>query len=251
MKLNVLGKALVISTVATTLLMAGKFETNLESLLKEKTKMEVKVVEKKGLEDIKGLNIVIIESTQNAQRFPIFANEDGTSVIGFSNLYFTKNSKSEESVKSMIDKIQAYNEKSKEGDLIKLFDSIPDEGYVDFKGGGDKVTVVVTDPECPYCRRELDSIEDKLKETSLRLVIAPVHGKSAFIKGQLIYDETKKAKSNKEKIEIFRKYFDKDYKLTDEQNKIDPKIVNENAQKIFSSGLVKGVPFLFVMPSKK
>lgn len=251
MGIKFLSRTVLISAVVTSLAYADKFSDNLEKLIKEKTQMEVKVIDKKPLKDISGLNIVTIHSMQNNQRFPIFANSDGTSVIGYSNLYFTQEKSSEESVQKALNDIQAYNDQSKEKDLETLFSSFGDEYYVTLKGKSDKVTIVVTDPECPYCRKELANVEEKLKETTLKLIIAPVHGKSAFIKGQLILDESKKAKNNKEKIEIFKKYFDENYKLTDKQNSIEPELVNESAKKIFASGLVRGVPFLFEMPTKK
>ncbi|RQD67465.1 DsbA family protein [Campylobacter hepaticus] len=71
---------------------------------------------------------------------------------------------------------------------------------------------VFTDPECPYCRDHLARIEDDLKNYQVNYILTPIHGKSAFEKSALIYKETKKAKSDKEKIAILNKYYDPDIK---------------------------------------
>ncbi|TQR34405.1 hypothetical protein DMB92_00090 [Campylobacter sp. MIT 99-7217] len=67
---------------------------------------------------------------------------------------------------------------------------------------------VFSDPECPYCRQHLANIEAELKTHQIDFVFTPVHDKSAFEKSALIYKESKNAKSDAEKIAIFRKYFD-------------------------------------------
>ncbi|MDX2323703.1 DsbA family protein [Campylobacter hepaticus] len=71
---------------------------------------------------------------------------------------------------------------------------------------------VFTDPECPYCRDHLARIEDDLKNYQVNYILTPIHGKSAFEKSALIYKETKKVKSDKEKIVILNKYYDPDIK---------------------------------------
>lgn len=80
---------------------------------------------------------------------------------------------------------------------------------------GDKnkpLRYVFTDPECPYCRAHLAKIEEELKTHQLKLILTPVHARSAFEKSALIYKESKNAKTDKEKIAILRKYFDENIK---------------------------------------
>ena len=80
---------------------------------------------------------------------------------------------------------------------------------------GDKnkpLRYVFTDPECPYCREHLKNIERELKNYQLKLILTPVHARSAFEKSALIYKECAKAKTDKEKIAILRKYYDENIK---------------------------------------
>ncbi|MCX2683183.1 thioredoxin fold domain-containing protein [Campylobacter sp. MIT 21-1685] len=71
---------------------------------------------------------------------------------------------------------------------------------------------VFSDPECPYCRQHLANITEELKNYQVNYILTPVHGRSAFEKSALIYKESKKAKSDKEKIAILNKYYNPDIK---------------------------------------
>ncbi|MBS9778963.1 MAG: histidine kinase [Campylobacteraceae bacterium] len=104
--------------------------------------------------------------------------------------------------------------------------------------------VIFTDPECPYCRRELKDIENRLKTNNVKLLITTVHGKSSLQKAHLIYDGIKKAKGDDEKIKIMRKYYASDVNLTNE--KIDDKRVEQmdSLRKKYLKEAIKGVPFI-------
>lgn len=239
-------KSVAIISVAASIAFAAPnttFNKNVENIIKEKMGTDVKVVSSKEMGGQKGVKFVIIEMKEG-QRVPMFTSIDGNVIIGFSNLFLTNDKASEESLKKSMDELQEANNKAKEAGVLKLFKTIPETSVLTLKGGSKKTLMVVTDPECPYCRKELEGIREKLKEATLKLVFAPVHDKSAFIKAQLILDEAKNAKNSEEVIAILNKYFDEKYQLTDEQKKVDPKAIEESAKTIFSSGLIRGVPYI-------
>lgn len=66
---------------------------------------------------------------------------------------------------------------------------------------------VFSDPECPFCRQHLASIEEELKDYQINFVLTSVHGESAFKKVAQIYKEAKNAQNDKAKIAILRKYY--------------------------------------------
>lgn len=109
----------------------------------------------------------------------------------------------------------------------------------------DKETLVVfSDPECPYCRAELENIEARLEGANLRLILTSVHDKTALEKSYLIYQEVAKAKNDAEKIAILRKYFDEDLKAV-ETDVSDEEIASmEKLRRKYLEGGLKGVPFL-------
>lgn len=86
---------------------------------------------------------------------------------------------------------------------------------------------VFSDPECPFCREQLEQIKDELKNYQINYILTPVHGKSAFEKSALIYKESKKAKSDDEKIAILKKYYDPNIKSY-------PKVSDAELKQIFS-----------------
>lgn len=222
---------------------AGGFEDNLKDLIKDKMKINVLIVDSTPVKGIKGLRIVTFEDTAKKQRFPMLTDIQGKTVISFQG-FVSENKETENSLSSAFAKIQEYNEKGKNEQLDKLFASIPEKNMITLSNGKKRTLYVVSDPECPYCRKELEEIEKRLEEANLKIIIAPVHGKSSYIKGELIYEAAKRAKSNKEIIAAMKKYFDKGYKLTAPEEKVDPKIIQENAQIVFSTGLIRGVPFI-------
>ena len=103
--------------------------------------------------------------------------------------------------------------------------------------------VVFTDPECPYCRQELEKIEERLKVNNIKLIFTPVHDRSSLEKSVLIYNETAKAKTDAEKIKITRKYYDENVKYDQKISDAEVKRIEDLKLKYFGAG-IKGVPFM-------
>ena len=156
----------------------------------------------------------------------------------------------DEIVQNAIKEIQNFNETAKGKKLNEIFKSIPENRYVNLKSTGNnvkKTLVVVTDPECPYCRNEMKTIEEKLKDHHIKIILAPVGARTAFVKSQIAMDKIKEAKSDKEKISILREVYADSYKIPENLRNQPTKLIDENAEKIYSSGLIRGVPFVFEM----
>ncbi|MDD3324851.1 MAG: thioredoxin fold domain-containing protein [Sulfurospirillaceae bacterium] len=101
--------------------------------------------------------------------------------------------------------------------------------------------VVFTDPECPFCKQELESIENKLKTYNIKMIFTPVHQKTSLEKSYLIYKQTATLTDTAKKIAVVKKYFnaDADQKVTDaEVEKM------ENLRRKYLSAGLKGVPFV-------
>jgi len=100
--------------------------------------------------------------------------------------------------------------------------------------------VIFSDPECPFCKKELKNIEKELKKYNIKMILTPVHERSALEKSYLIYQDIKKAKTDKEKIKVIRKYFnsDIDEKVADK----DVKKIDNLRKKYFKAG-INGTPY--------
>ncbi|WP_267524564.1 thioredoxin domain-containing protein [Campylobacter sp. MG1] len=69
-------------------------------------------------------------------------------------------------------------------------------------------TVVFSDPDCPWCRKHLETIEDSLKDNDIIFVLTPLPmHKTALSKTLHILEEVKTAKSDSDKLKIIRKYY--------------------------------------------
>lgn len=131
--------------------------------------------------------------------------------------------------------------------LGKLIKSMPKDSIISIGNDKNKETkYLFTDPDCPYCRQDLELIEAKLKSVNLKIILAPVssHGIPAIKKSIAILNEAKNAKNDAAKIKILRKYF--------APNAKEPKMIAQEeidkfkaqVDKIFTTGAVRGVPAL-------
>lgn len=102
-----------------------------------------------------------------------------------------------------------------------------------------KTLVKFTDPECPFCQKEIAKIEEKLKNYNLRLIFTPVYGKSSLKKSALIYRQTSIATTLEQKVQIVKKYFSSN--VDEEVSEEEIERIDALRKKYFSAGL-RGVP---------
>lgn len=205
---------------------------------------DMKVVSVNKLKSIQGLNVVIFKNKQG-QAAPVYASEDGKSFLAISNYYYFNDKEDTDLLSRVFEEVESINKQSAAKDADLLFDSLPKEAFILIKSKEktDNLLTIVTDPDCPYCRNELKGIKNRLKNSNVRMVFAPVHDEKAYIKSALILKETKSLKpSDADKIiAVFEKYY-QDIDVSNET--VDTKFVHDNANKIFESGLIRGVPYI-------
>ena len=129
--------------------------------------------------------------------------------------------------------------------ISKAYKSEKKENIITLGSDSKKPTIVMfSDPECPYCRAELDRIEATLKESNVNVILTPVHGVSSLQKSFLIYKDAAGAKTDSDKIQILRKYYASDYTVADgavsEEN---VKTMDELRKKYAAAG-VRSVPYI-------
>lgn len=103
--------------------------------------------------------------------------------------------------------------------------------------------LIITDPECPYCRAELKKMRADKDKVNYKVVLASVHGKTGFEKIHLIYKEMKNAKTDSEKFAILDKYYAPDVKIDSKVSDEDIENAAKIGEKYFNAGL-RGVPFV-------
>lgn len=221
----------------------SNFDDNFKKTIKEVADINIEVYSKKELKSFP--SYFVIGKTSGGDIFPVIANKDGKYFIGMSNVLHL-NEEDSNTIKQELNKAKMEQEKKGRAVLDKLFSSFKESDYVLLEGNSKNLPtqIVVSDPDCPYCRKHLEEIEETLKTANVKFIFAPVHERASFVKSQLIMNETKKLKSTKEKLEVFRKYY-KDIKLSKKELDTNTSQVDRNTRKIFDSGAVRGVPFIY------
>jgi thiol:disulfide interchange protein DsbC len=237
--------SLLATCLASTLWATDSANNTLVESLSTITKgAPVRVVERIPIEGFDAMDLVLVEDVRRGELFPVYSSKDGKYFIGFSPLY-NFGEKGNSVVDLKIKTLSAKNAAAKKGKAKEVLLSLSPDSFIELKSIAPdaKTMIVATDPECPYCAKELERIEQRLLTHNIRLVFTPVKGKNAIIKSALIMRDFKTATTTEEQIAVLRKYFG-GYELTEQDRAIDSSFVEENSRKVFSSGAVQGVPFM-------
>ncbi len=191
--------------------------------------VKLAVTSRVAIDDIKGMDYVSLDISDGSrvQKISVFTQGD----LIFPDVISVNGG----SIKKKLDKQKLIKE------LSNIYKTEDKENILVLGNDPKKETLVeFTDPECPFCGKEVAKIDKKLETYNLRYIFTPVHGKSSLEKSSLIYKQAGAAKSIEEKVKILKKYYngDVDEKVTDEEV---AKIENIR-KKYFAVGL-KGVPF--------
>lgn len=132
-------------------------------------------------------------------------------------------------LQGVIEKIAAIYKKEDPKNIITIGTDPQKETLVEF-----------SDPECPFCTKELANIEEKLDKYNLKIIFTPVHDRSALEKSLIIYEQSKSLTDAGEIIKIMRKYFTTEPVAGQSDERVAQ--METLRQKYFNAGL-KGVPF--------
>lgn len=191
--------------------------------------VQVEVTSRVSIDNLKGMDYVSLSVSNGTrvQKISVFTQGD----LIFPDVINVNSG----SIKDKLDKQKLIKE------LSSLYKNEDKQNILVLGNDPKKETLIkFTDPECPFCRREVAQIEEKLKTYNLKYIFTPVHGKTSLEKSILIYKQAKKAKTLDEKIKIVKKYFtgNVDANVTDKE----VARVEATRKKYFAAGL-KGVPF--------
>ncbi len=195
--------------------------------------ISVEVVERHSVEGVAGMDFVTLNLSDGtrAQKLSIFTKDD----LIFPDVISIKQGGS---IKEMMEMAELQKKMS------VLYKKEDKKNILSIGNDAKKETIVIfTDPECPYCRQELDGIEERLKTNNVKIIFTPVHERSSLEKSVLIYNEAAKAKNDAEKIKIMRKYYDENVKYDQKVSDAEVARIEELKSKYFGAG-VKGVPFI-------
>lgn len=193
--------------------------------------IQVSITKNESIKGIKGYELVNIHLSNGVQ------SQD---IVMFSkdNLLFPEiiDLNTKQALKQNIEK-KAQNKK-----LKNVYSHEDSKNIINIGNDPKKENLVIfSDPECPWCRKELAEIESRLQNYNVKMILTPVHGKSSLEKAYLIYKNINTAKTDADKIKLIRKYYDKNVDISKE------KVTDDNVAQISQliqkySGTYRGVP---------
>lgn len=193
--------------------------------------IEIKVTSRVNIKNIEGMDYVTLLASdgQRAQEISVFTKD---------NLIFPDviNIDNGGSIKGKLDRAKLIK------NLAVLYKGEDSKNIVSIGNDPKKETMVVfTDPDCPFCNKELQKIDERLKKYNIKMIFTPVHDRDSLEKSALILRKTHDLKDDQAKIKILKKYYngDLDETVSDEEVQNIQSLIN----KYFKAGL-KGVPFI-------
>ena len=252
MKKTLLASCLIL----TSSVFANDFNKTLTETLKNNLKKEgnVSLVSIDELSSLGGFKFVVanVEGSDTA----LFASSDGKNALGLSNITLISDDDDKQIVADRVEKLRADKRVEQEKVAYEIIKTIPQDRFIhinSFDKDNKFITYIVTDPECPYCRDEMSRIVKWLRNANVKIIFAPVHGKSAYTKSAIMLKEAAKVDPNNQEeiIKILDKYYAVDANVSDSDASDAERLsVLEDAKKLFSKGVIKGVPFSFTVDKK-
>ena len=219
----------------------AEFVKNLKQSLNDKNAQLISIDK---LNSLNGLNLLIVRSGDKKEAF--LASDDGKSLVAV-----TEEPKLADAADAALFKMRTQILKdANDAAALELLKSIDPArfAYIEsFDKNNPYVTYIVGDPECPYCAEEMKRITKYLRNSNVKLIFAPVHGKSAFIKSALILKQLKALSPSDQKgaIDVIEKYYDKDMQVNDaDVSKAELDAVYADTKTLFSKGVIKSVPYV-------
>ena len=219
----------------------AEFVKNLKQSLNDKN---VQLISIDKLNSLNGLNLLIVRSGDKKEAF--LASDDGKSLVAV-----TEEPKLADAADAALFKTRTQILKdARDAAALELLKSIDPArfAYIEsFDKNNPYVTYIVGDPECPYCAEEMKRITKHLRNSNVKLIFAPVHGKSAFIKSALILKQLKALSPSDQKgaIDVIEKYYNKDVQVSDaDVSKAELDAVYADTKTLFSKGVIKSVPYV-------
>ena len=219
----------------------SEFVKNLKQSLNDKNAQLISIDK---LNSLNGLNLLIVRSGDKKEAF--LASDDAKSLVAV-----TEEPKLADAADAALFKMRTQILKdARDAAALELLKSIDPArfAYIEsFDKNNPYVTYIVGDPECPYCAEEMKRITKHLRNSNVKLIFAPVHGKSAFIKSALILKHLKTLSPSDQKgaIDVIEKYYNKDAQVNDaDVSKAELDAVYADTKTLFSKGVIKSVPYV-------
>lgn len=164
---------------------------------------------KEKLKNVKNLEISFIKESKSfpykAYIFEFKTDKEKTKEIVFVDKnYFFTDFVSLDNFEMSKEKFQSILENENQLEIKKELKN--DQEIVISLGRGKNTIYTFSDPECPFCKKHLKTIDDDfLKKNTIKFIFTSVHNNFKIIAS--LYKKLDKAQTEKEQLEIIKKFY--------------------------------------------
>lgn len=202
-------KIILIFMIVFSLLQAQEqgLKEKIEQTILDKTNTRSKVIQVKPL-NIKNLYIASIEVGGN--QIPLFVSDDGETIFGVPEIFFSANNKILEETRQAVADTQNHNTRGKQQRIVDMFKD-KKSLTVNLLSTGkktNKVTYIVSDPNCPYCKDEMQRIDEVLSNSNVLLIfVGIIGGTNSMSKSSYIIETAQRLSQQKKSFYLILRRF--------------------------------------------
>lgn len=213
--------------------------------------MKMISTEASGLKDF---SFVILE--REGYWVPLLAHENGkTIIIATPDLILSTDSIVEKNLAKAIKKSQEHNKQLVDDSVLKIFSTHSSSTITLPNKSAKYTTYMVLDPNCPYCKNEVEKLQEYAKDSSLVIMVVGILRQDSLDKAAAFAKLIKNTKSKEEQIAVLKCVFDKGFAPSsvryDDAKKERDEIYADLAligMKLQQAGL-QGVPYIIKRPN--
>lgn len=211
----------------------------IEKKLTENFKNKVEIISSSPIS--KALTLAVIET--GGERGALIIENDTGRIFNLDGLLYEPKNEIVDLLRKTKKEITAYNALKTENVILSGIKENPKIAFSLGNVKGKSTKYMVLDPNCSFCKDKVDKIEDEINKNNLKIVIVGLLSSNSMAKSEFFYNRIGEIKTDKEKIALLRKIFDR--KLVISKTEPTNETAIEATRVIRKSG-IEGVPFSFV-----
>lgn len=237
-------KILCLFAVCVNVGLGASFENKLTALIKQRTSQDVKVLSVQNLKSSESLKLVIVQTGD--LKVPLFATSDASLVFGATNVFFSQDLTDSADVANFIKQAQGNNQKADSKEIAKFFQSLKDHEVVMLSSPkhSSKITYIVADPNCPSCQKEMQSLQNRLKESNVYVVLVGFLGKDSALKSSMLRQRLAALPDTQAKIALLQEVFKRGYELPKKYQNDDFSDIMSLSERVSAAG-INSVPYVY------
>lgn len=207
-------RAHILRLLAFSTLCLGSYANALDSKQLESTleaqglSTKVALTQDSGLQ---GLSFVVVEQ-EGGLWIPLLANDSGKIALGISqNLIFTTDENFKAKLETLLQKVSLNNKQIVDKGVLEVFKQHPNSTITITNKAAKYTTYIVLDPNCPYCRAEVEKLEEYAKDSTLKIMVVGIIEQSSINKAAAFAKLIQDAKTKNEQISVLKKVFNESF----------------------------------------